>query len=74
MQTITPVSYTHLEVNKLGLKFGIWFEPQMISPDPKLYEAHPHWAIQIPGREGSLCRNQYVPVSYTHLEVYKRQR
>ena len=48
------------EVNKLGLKFGIWFEPEMISPDSKLYEAHPDWAIQIPGREGSLCRNQYV--------------
>lgn len=39
------------EVNKLGLKFGIWFEPEMISPDSKLYEAHPDWAIQIPGRE-----------------------
>lgn len=48
------------EVNKLGLKFGIWFEPEMISPDSKLYEAHPDWAIQIPGRAGSLCRNQYV--------------
>ena len=43
------------EVNKLGLKFGIWFEPEMISPDSKLYEAHPDWAIQIPGREGSLA-------------------
>ena len=56
------------EVNKLGLKFGIWFEPEMISPDSKLYEAHPDWAIQIPGREGSLCRNQYV-LDLTRKEV-----
>lgn len=56
------------EVNKLGLKFGIWFEPEMISPDSKLYEAHPDWAIQIPGRNGSLCRNQYV-LDLTRKEV-----
>ena len=56
------------EVNKLGLKFGIWFEPEMISPDSKLYEAHPDCAIQIPGREGSLCRNQYV-LDLTRKEV-----
>lgn len=48
------------EVNKLGMKFGIWFEPEMISPDSDLYRAHPDWAIQIPDRAGSLCRNQYV--------------
>lgn len=48
------------EVNKLGMAFGIWFEPEMISPDSDLYRAHPDWAIQIPGRTASLCRNQYV--------------
>ena len=48
------------EVNKLGMQFGIWFEPEMISPDSDLYRAHPDWAIQIPGRKGSLARNQYV--------------
>ncbi len=48
------------EVNKLGMKFGIWFEPEMISPDSDLYRAHPDWAIAIPGRTPSLCRNQYV--------------
>ena len=48
------------EVNKLGMKFGIWFEPEMISPDSDLYRAHPDYAIAIPGREPSLCRNQYV--------------
>lgn len=48
------------EVNQLGMAFGIWFEPEMISPDSDLYRAHPEWAIQIPGRTASLCRNQYV--------------
>ncbi|MCR4580289.1 MAG: alpha-galactosidase, partial [Treponema sp.] len=48
------------EVNKIGLKFGIWFEPEMISPDSDLYRAHPDWAIQIPGREPGMSRQQYV--------------
>ena len=48
------------EVNALGMKFGIWFEPEMISPDSDLYRAHPDWAIRIPGREPIQLRNQYV--------------
>ncbi|MCQ2525280.1 MAG: alpha-galactosidase [Lachnospiraceae bacterium] len=48
------------EVNKIGLKFGIWFEPEMISPDSDLYRAHPDWAIAIPGRTPVRSRNQYV--------------
>ncbi len=48
------------EVNKLGLKFGIWMEPEMISPDSRLYEEHPDWAFAIPGRTPTLSRNQYV--------------
>ena len=48
------------EVNKIGLQFGIWFEPEMISPDSDLYRAHPDWAIQIQGREATQSRNQYV--------------
>lgn len=54
------LKYLVEEVNKLGMKFGIWMEPEMISPDSDLYREHPDWAIAIPGREGSLCRNQYV--------------
>ncbi|MBD5502418.1 MAG: alpha-galactosidase [Lachnospiraceae bacterium] len=56
------------EVNKLGMKFGIWFEPEMISPDSDLYKKHPDWAIAIPGRMGSLARNQYV-LDLTRQEV-----
>ncbi len=48
------------EVNKLGMKFGIWFEPEMISPDSDLYREHPDWAIAIPGRTATESRQQYV--------------
>lgn len=48
------------EVNKLGLKFGIWFEPEMISPESKLYAEHPDWAFTVPGRVPGLARNQLV--------------
>jgi alpha-galactosidase len=47
-------------VRKEGLQFGIWFEPEMISPNSQLYEKHPEWAIQIPDREATLSRAQYV--------------
>ncbi|MDR0221100.1 MAG: alpha-galactosidase, partial [Lachnospiraceae bacterium] len=43
-------------VNALGLKFGIWFEPEMVSPDSDLYRAHPDWAIAIPDRAPTLSR------------------
>ncbi len=48
------------EVNKLGLKFGIWMEPEMISPDSELYRKHPDWAFSVPERTATLSRNQYV--------------
>lgn len=48
------------EVNKLGMKFGIWMEPEMVSPDSDLYRAHSDWAIAVPGRKAGLRRNQYV--------------
>ncbi len=56
------------EVNKLGMKFGIWFEPEMISPDSELYRKHPEWAIQIKGREMTMSREQYV-LDYSNKEV-----
>lgn len=52
--------YLVSEIHKLGMKFGLWFEPEMISPDSDLYRKHPDWAIQIPGREPTQCRNQLV--------------
>ena len=52
--------YLVSEIHKLGMKFGLWFEPEMISPNSDLYRKHPDWAIQIPGREPIQCRNQLV--------------
>jgi len=56
------------EVNKLGMKFGIWFEPEMISPDSELYRNHPEWAIQVRGRDMTMSREQYV-LDYSNKEV-----
>ena len=56
------------EVNKLGMKFGLWFEPEMVCPDSDLYRAHPDWAFQIPGRTPALSRNQMV-LDITRKEV-----
>ena len=47
-------------VHGLGLKFGIWYEPEMISEDSDLFRAHPDWCLHVPGREHCQCRDQYV--------------
>lgn len=62
------LGYLSREINKLGMKFGLWFEPEMISPDSDLYRAHPDWAIQIPGRTPGLSRQQLV-LDITRPEV-----
>ena len=62
------LEYLVAEVNKLGMKFGIWFEPEMISPDSDLYRAHPDWAIAIPNRTPAMARQQYV-LDLTRKEV-----
>lgn len=46
------------QVNDLGLKFGIWIEPEMVSEDSDLYREHPDWAMTIPGRDPVRGRNQ----------------
>lgn len=46
------------QINDLGMKFGIWFEPEMVSEDSDLYRSHPDWAMQIPGRPAVRSRNQ----------------
>lgn len=48
------------KVNALGMKFGLWFEPEMISKDSELYRKHPEWALTVPGRTCTLSRNQMV--------------
>lgn len=48
------------KINDLGLKFGIWFEPEMISPDSELYKQHPDWCLHVKGRPRSQIRSQLV--------------
>lgn len=48
------------QINDMGLKFGIWFEPEAISPGSQLTTEHPDWVMQIEGRAKSLGRNQYI--------------
>ena len=47
-------------VHDQGLKFGLWFEPEMISMDSNLYREHPDYLMHVPGRTPSPSRNQYV--------------
>lgn len=47
-------------INAIGMKFGIWVEPEMISEISELYKAHPDWALSIPGRAPVLGRSQLV--------------
>lgn len=48
------------EINGLGLKFGIWYEPEMISQESELFRRHPDWCLQVPGRARTLGRSQLV--------------
>lgn len=46
------------KINGYGMKFGLWLEPEMVSPDSDLYRMHPDWCIHVPGRIRTECRNQ----------------
>lgn len=47
------------EVHKLGMKFGVWIEPEMVNPDSQLFREHPDWIYAYPKREVLMGRNQY---------------
>lgn len=48
------------DVEAKGMKFGLWFEPEMVSVDSDLYREHPDWCLHVPGRQSSESRNQLV--------------
>lgn len=48
------------KIRDLGLKVGLWVEPEMISEDSDLYRAHPDWALTVPGRKPTMSRSQLV--------------
>ena len=56
------------KIEAMGLKFGLWFEPEMVNPDSDLYRAHPDWILSIPERRKSLSRRQSV-LDFSRPEV-----
>ncbi len=48
------------EIHKMGLKFGLWIEPEMVSENSELYRKHPDWCLQMPRRQPSRGRYQLV--------------
>lgn len=56
------------QINEIGLKFGLWIEPEMISEDSDLYRKHPDWALKIPGRNPVRARNQLV-LDFSRAEI-----
>ncbi len=55
-------------IEDMGMKFGLWFEPEMVNKDSDLYRAHPDWILETPGRSASHGRNQYV-LDFSRKEV-----
>ncbi|MDD3170712.1 MAG: alpha-galactosidase [Bacilli bacterium] len=55
-------------INNLGMKFGLWVEPEMISENSELYRIHPDWAVKVPQRKPSTGRNQ-LALDLTNKEV-----
>ena len=48
------------KVNELGMRFGLWFEPEMVNKASDLYTEHPDWVLATTGRGMSVYRHQYV--------------
>ncbi len=55
-------------INAKGMEFGLWFEPEMISPDSDLYRAHPDWCLHVPDRARTESRQQLV-LDYSRQDV-----
>lgn len=55
-------------MEQIGMKFGLWFEPEMVNKDSDLYRSHPDWIIQVPGRANTHGRNQHV-LDFSRKEV-----
>ncbi|MNH74347.1 Alpha-galactosidase [compost metagenome] len=55
-------------VTSMDMKFGLWFEPEMISEDSELYRSHPDWCLHVPDRSRSTGRNQLV-LDFSREEV-----
>lgn len=62
------------KINQKGLQFGLWVEPEMVSPDSDLYRIHPDWCLHVEGRRRTLARTQLVlDLSRTEVREYLYQ-
>jgi alpha-galactosidase len=61
------------KVNKLGMKFGLWIEPEMVNPDSELYRRHPDWIYNFPKRTPTQARFQHV-LNLTRKDVQEHLR
>lgn len=59
---------TVAKIHALGMQFGIWIEPEMVSENSDLYRTHPDWAFTVPGRKPVRSRNQLV-LDFSRKEV-----
>ena len=59
------------QIERMGMKFGLWFEPEMVNKDSDLYREHPDWILQTPDRRQSHGRHQYV-LDFSRKEVVDR--
>lgn len=57
---INGIGGSSYRVHNLGMKFGLWFEPEMISVDSELFKQHPEWRIGAPNRQLTPARHQFV--------------
>ncbi|MBG0857100.1 alpha-galactosidase [Streptomyces spinoverrucosus] len=55
-------------VHGLGMRFGLWVEPEMVNPDSDLYREHPDWVLHLPGRPRTEMRNQLV-LDFSRQEI-----
>lgn len=62
------LSHFSSRIHDLGMQFGLWFEPEMVSPDTSLYKKHPDWVVHHPYSRYSVGRNQYV-LDFANPEV-----
>lgn len=56
------------KIEELGLMFGLWFEPEMVSEDSDLFRKHPDWRLSTPNRRASPGRHQYI-LDYSNKDV-----
>lgn len=62
-------------VKATGLQFGLWFEPEMVSPDSDLYRSHPDWCLHVPDRRRTEAREQLVlDMSRSDVREYLYER